>query len=128
MNKENEFYKGIMVGFAVGTIVWCLLWSSIAGRIDRVHKQELDYIIEKHQKINYKSENNNKMATFETVEVGTIALIQQTEEGRIVQIGLTPSQSNMLQFFLAELSKESKLIQMPEEYDLVLKSSLKKKR
>lgn len=30
------------------------------------------------------------MATFETVEPGTIALIQQTPEGRILQIGLTP--------------------------------------
>jgi len=68
------------------------------------------------------------MATFETVDVGTIALIQQTEEGRILQIGLTVDQSNMLQFFLAKLSEESKLIQMPEEYDLVLKSSLKTKR
>ena len=67
------------------------------------------------------------MATFETVDVGTIALIQQTKEGRILQIGLTPAQSNMLQFFLAKLSEESKLIQMPEEYDLVLKSSLSKK-
>jgi hypothetical protein len=68
------------------------------------------------------------MATFETVDVGTIALIQQTETGRILQIGLTPSQSEMLQSFLAVISKESKLIQMPEEYDLVLKSSLKTKR
>ncbi len=68
------------------------------------------------------------MATFETVDVGTIALIQQTEEGRILQIGLTVAQSNMLQLFLAKLSEESKLIQMPEEYDLVLKSSLKTKR
>lgn len=64
------------------------------------------------------------MATFETLEVGNIALIQQTKEGRILQIGLTVAQSNMLQFFLAKLSEESKLIQMPEEYDLVLKSSL----
>jgi hypothetical protein len=67
------------------------------------------------------------MATFETVEVGTIALIQQTETGRILQIGLTPNQSEMLQSFLAVISKESKLIQMSEEYDLVLKSSLKTK-
>jgi len=64
------------------------------------------------------------MATFKNVDVGTIALIQQTEDGRILQIGLTVAQSNMLQFFLAKLSQESKLIQMPEEYDLVLKSSL----
>ena len=47
------------------------------------------------------------MATFETVDVGTIALIQQTEDGRILQIGLTVAQSNMLQFFLAKLSQES---------------------
>ena len=49
MNKENDFYKGIMIGFAVSTIVWCLLWVFVVGKIDRVHKQELDYIIEKHQ-------------------------------------------------------------------------------
>ena len=66
------------------------------------------------------------MATFETVDVGTIALIQQTESGRILQIGITQEQSNMLQFFLAKMSETSKLIQMPEEYDLVLKSSLNK--
>jgi hypothetical protein len=68
------------------------------------------------------------MATFETVEVGTIALIQQTKEGRILQIGLTPEQSNMLQFFLAKLSETSKLIQMPKAYDLVLKASLNMKK
>jgi hypothetical protein len=49
MNKENDYWKGIMVGFAISTIVWCLLWSFVVGKIDRVHKQELDYIIEKHQ-------------------------------------------------------------------------------
>lgn len=64
------------------------------------------------------------MSTFETVEPGTIALIQQTKEGRILQIGLTQSQSDMLQFFLAKLSEGSSLIQMSEEYDLVLKSKL----
>ena len=39
------------------------------------------------------------MAKFETVKPGTIALIQQTEDGRIRQIGLTKIQSDMLQFF-----------------------------
>ena len=67
------------------------------------------------------------MAKFENVEAGTIALIQQQENGRVVQIGITQSQSNMLQFFLAKLSEESKLIQMPEEYDLILKSQACKK-
>lgn len=40
------------------------------------------------------------MEKFKPVEYGTIALIQQTKEGRIVQIGITESQSEMLQFFL----------------------------
>lgn len=69
------------------------------------------------------------MAAFETAEPGTIALIQQTEEGRILQIALTVEQSRLLQLFLASMSSEERpLIQMPEEYDLVLKSSLKTKR
>ena len=64
------------------------------------------------------------MANFKTVEVGAMALIQQEKDGRILQIGLTIEQSKLLQIFLSTLSRESKLIQMPEDYDLVLKSSL----
>ena len=67
------------------------------------------------------------MVKFENVEAGTISLIQQQENGRVVQIGITQAQSNMLQFFLAKLSEESKLIQMPEKYDLILKSQACKK-
>ena len=67
------------------------------------------------------------MAKFTELEVGAIALIQQQENGRILQIGLTIEQSKLLQIFLSTLSQESKLIQMPEDYDLVLKSSLCKK-
>ena len=67
------------------------------------------------------------MAKFENVAIGTIALIQQQENGRIVQIGITQAQINMLQLFLAKLSEERKLIQMPEDYDLILKSQICKK-
>ena len=67
------------------------------------------------------------MAKFENAEIGTIALMQQQENGRIIQIGLTKSQSQLLQIFLATLSKESKLVQMPEEYDLILKNQVCKK-
>lgn len=70
-----------------------------------------------------KSDTKKTIPKFSAVEVGDIALIQQTETGRILQIGLTPEQSKLLQVFLAGLSAESKLIQMPEEYDLILKSS-----
>lgn len=64
------------------------------------------------------------MTKITELEVGAIALIQQQENGRIVQIGLTVEQSKLLQIVLARLSQESKLIQMPTDYDLVLKSSL----
>lgn len=67
------------------------------------------------------------MATFKNAEVGTIGLIRQLEDGRIVQIGLTQEQSTMLQMFLSGISKESKLIQMPQDYDLVLKSTISTK-
>jgi serine-rich repeat adhesion-like glycoprotein len=47
---ENNYLKGILVGFAVSTIVWCFLWSFVIGKIDKVHKQELNYVIEKNIK------------------------------------------------------------------------------
>ena len=62
------------------------------------------------------------MAKLTELKVGAIGLIQQQEDGRISQIGLTPEQSKLLQIFLASLSKESKLIKMSKDYDLVLKN------
>jgi hypothetical protein len=61
----------------------------------------------------------------EYLKPGFVSLIQQTEEGRILQIGLTENQSNCLQEFLAMLSRGNPLMLMGEEHDLVLKSSLK---
>lgn len=65
------------------------------------------------------------MANFIDAEIGTICLIKQLEDGRIVQISTTKEQSDLLQLFLGALSQEDKLVIMPEEYDLVLKSSMK---
>ena len=59
------------------------------------------------------------MATFATLDIGKIGLIQQTETGRIVQIGLTTEQSEILQNLLAILSKDSPLIRMDEAYDFL---------
>jgi len=67
------------------------------------------------------------MATIDEIKVGKIGLAQQQEDGRIVQIGLTSEQSSLLQNFLAILSKESKLVLLPQEYDFVLRSTLCKK-
>jgi len=62
------------------------------------------------------------MAKFERLEIGSVGLVQEAEDGRIRQIGLTEEQSKMLQILVAQISKDSPLVQMGEEYDLVLKS------
>lgn len=67
------------------------------------------------------------MAKFERAEIGSICLVQETEDGRIRQIGLTQEQNKVLQILLASLSKDTPLVKMGEEFDLVLKSSLCKK-
>ena len=46
---KKEYYKGIMAGLVIGTIVWCTLWIVVIEKMKEVHKQELNYIIEKHQ-------------------------------------------------------------------------------
>jgi len=75
----------------------------------------------------YRYAKQKSMANFEMLEPGQIALIQQTKEGRILQIGLTAAQSELLQSFLGILSKESPLVQMGEDWDLILKKSVCKK-
>lgn len=57
--------------------------------------------------------------------VGDIGLIQELEDGRVVQIGLKHNQNKMLQMFLANLSKQSPLMKMPEAFDVVLRSDVK---
>jgi len=66
------------------------------------------------------------MATFEEHKEGNIALIMQKGE-RIIQLGISKEHNELLQNMLAMFSKKTPLVQMPEEYDLVLKSSLKDK-
>ncbi len=64
------------------------------------------------------------MPKFEKLKIGNIGLIQEQKDGKIIQIGLTQTQSDMLQNFLAILSKDSPLVQMGEDYELVLKKSI----
>jgi len=61
------------------------------------------------------------MAQFERLSIGRVGLVQETEDGRIRQIGLTEEQSKMLQVLVASISQGDPLVQMGEEYDLVLK-------
>ena len=65
------------------------------------------------------------MNKFERLAIGAIGLVQETEDGRIRQIALTTDQSAMLQSILAVISKGRPLVQMGEEYDLVLKRNIK---
>lgn len=68
------------------------------------------------------------MPKFERAEIGSICLIKETEDGRIVQVGMTEAQNKMLQFFLASItSKEQPLVIMREDFDLVLKRDVCKK-
>ena len=62
------------------------------------------------------------MAQIERLNIGAVGLVQETEDGRIRQIGLTEEQSKLLQVLVASISNVSPLLQMGEEYDLVLKS------
>lgn len=56
----------------------------------------------------------------ESAHIGTIGLIQQQIDGSIKQIELNKEQSELLQIFLSSLSKGSKLLLLPKEYDLKL--------
>ena len=64
---------------------------------------------------------------FERLDIGAVGLVQETEDGRIRQIGLTKAQSKMLQVLVASMSNGSPLLQMGEEYDLVLANVFKTK-
>lgn len=66
------------------------------------------------------------MINIQTIPLGEIGLVQQSPEGRIVQIGLNPQQHNLLQVFLAAISEDKPLVQMGEEYDLIYKDSINK--
>ena len=67
------------------------------------------------------------MTKFERAKIGSLCLVQETEDGRIRQIGLTEEQNKQLQFYVALISQGSPIVQMGEDFDLVLKSSLCKK-
>ena len=61
---------------------------------------------------------------FTRLKLGEVGLVQETKDGRIIQIGLIPEQSKMLQSFLGTISQVSPLVQMGDDYELVLKSEL----
>ena len=57
-------------------------------------------------------------------DVEHIGLIKRMPDGRIVQIGMTQEQQTMLRLSLAAISKDKPMVQMPEQYDLVLVSEV----
>lgn len=64
------------------------------------------------------------MANFDFLKDGEIGLIT-TENGRIVQLGLTVDMHRTITAVIAACSKETPLVKMGEEHDLVLKSTVK---
>ena len=57
-------------------------------------------------------------------DIEHIGLIKRLPDGRIVQIGMTQEQQMMLRLYLGAISKDKPMVQMPEQYDLVLKSEV----
>lgn len=53
-------------------------------------------------------------------------IIEQLPCGRIRQIGTTEEQQMLLQLLLSSMSQDKPMYIMPESYDLVLKSEVKK--
>lgn len=60
-------------------------------------------------------------------ENNEFGIIYKNEAGEIKQIGLTESQYVLFKSFLAALSSDSALIQLPGEYDLLNKEVLTNK-
>ncbi len=61
---------------------------------------------------------NNKI---ERADIGSIGLIKETKDGRIVQLAMTEEQSKIIQILVAKMSKHKPLIQLGKEYDLFTK-------
>lgn len=57
-------------------------------------------------------------------DIEHIGLIKRMPDGRIVQIGMTQEQQKVLRLSLAAISKDKPMVQMPEQYDLVLVSEV----
>lgn len=64
------------------------------------------------------------MANFDFLKDGEIGLIM-TENGRIIQLGLTVDMHRTITSVIAACSKETPLVKMGEDHDLVLKSTVK---
>ena len=59
------------------------------------------------------------MTKIQNAKVGQLGLIQQSEDGTITQIGLTPEQSQLLQVLVGSFSSVDKpLLRLPREYNL----------
>lgn len=56
------------------------------------------------------------------IPVGGFGIIMKTSDGTLKQIGLTESQHYMFEMLLTTMSHDKKLIQLPEQYDLILKN------
>lgn len=58
----------------------------------------------------------------EIAKPNTVGLITQTEDGRIIQLGLSQSQSDALQLFVAAMSKEKPIVSLGIHYELEFKN------
>lgn len=55
----------------------------------------------------------------EKAKSGTVGLVMETPDGRIIQLGLTTDQSAMLNTFVASMSSEKALPDLGKDYELI---------
>jgi hypothetical protein len=58
---------------------------------------------------------------FKKTELGQVGLITETEDGRIIQLGMTEEQSSVLQVLVASMSREKPFIKIEGENELIPK-------
>ncbi len=45
---KDLFINGLLIGVAIATVVWTIGYGILINKIDKVHKQQINHIIEKH--------------------------------------------------------------------------------
>ena len=55
----------------------------------------------------------------EKAKVGSVGLIQETEDGRIIQLGMTEEQSTMINVLVAKISEASPLQNLGKDYEMI---------
>lgn len=65
------------------------------------------------------------MAVIKQAEIGTVGLIQELPDGRIIQLGMNQEQFDTLQLFVAALSRDNPFVKIAGDNELIPKHTVK---